>query len=49
VLVRLDGFGHSWPDRIGAALAGGDETAETTANQTLWSFFQRHPLPADKP
>jgi len=49
VLVRLDGFGHSWPDRIGAALAGGDDTAETTANQTLWSFFQRHPLPAGKP
>jgi polyhydroxybutyrate depolymerase len=45
-LVRLDGFGHSWPDRIGA---GGDVTgpgsgADTTANQTLWSFFQRHPL-----
>jgi polyhydroxybutyrate depolymerase len=46
VLVRLDGFGHSWPDRIGAALAGGDSTAETTGNQTLWGFFQRHPLPA---
>ena len=45
VLVRLDGFGHSWPDRIGAALAGGDET-DTTADQTLWGFFQRHPLPA---
>jgi polyhydroxybutyrate depolymerase len=44
VLVRLDGFGHSWPDRIGAALEGG--SADVTADQTLWSFFQRHPLPA---
>jgi len=47
VLVRLDGFGHSWPDRIGAALEGG--SADTTADQTLWSFFQRHPLPGSKP
>jgi polyhydroxybutyrate depolymerase len=48
VLVRLDGFGHSWPDRIGAALAAGDQSADVTADQTLWSFFQRHPLPAPK-
>ncbi|MEO8179409.1 MAG: PHB depolymerase family esterase [Deltaproteobacteria bacterium] len=48
-LVRLDGFGHSWPDRIGTALAGGNETADMTANQTFWSFFQRHPLPVAKP
>jgi polyhydroxybutyrate depolymerase len=47
VLVRLEGFGHSWPDRIGASLEGGSE--DTTADQALWSFFQRHPLPAGKP
>jgi polyhydroxybutyrate depolymerase len=46
VLVRLEGFGHSWPDRIGASLDGGSE--DTTADQALWSFFQRHPLPAGK-
>jgi polyhydroxybutyrate depolymerase len=47
VLVRLEGFGHSWPDRIGASPEGGSE--DTTADQALWSFFQRHPLPAAKP
>ena len=46
-LVRLDGFGHSWPERIGAGdAAGGSSGADTTANQTLWSFFVRHPLAA---
>jgi polyhydroxybutyrate depolymerase len=37
VLYRIDGFAHSWPDRVGS---------ETTANQLLWSFFQQHPLEA---
>jgi polyhydroxybutyrate depolymerase len=47
VLVRIDGFGHSWPDRIGAPLTGSSDTnGETTADQALWGFFQRHPLPA---
>ena len=47
VLVRIDGFGHSWPDRIGAALTGSSEpNGETTADQALWGFFQRYPLPA---
>jgi polyhydroxybutyrate depolymerase len=46
VLVRIDGFGHSWPDRIGAPLTGSsDVKGETTADQALWGFFQRHPLP----
>ena len=47
VLVRIDGFGHSWPDRIGAPLTGSsDANGETTADQALWGFFLRHPLPA---
>jgi polyhydroxybutyrate depolymerase len=53
VLVRLDGFGHSWPDRIGSSVPGGTMGAagsaaggDATANQMLWSFFQRHPLVA---
>jgi polyhydroxybutyrate depolymerase len=46
VLVRIDGFGHSWPDRIGAPLTGSDAQGETTADQALWGFFQRHPLAA---
>jgi len=46
VLVRIDGFGHAWPDRIGAPLTGSsDASGETTADQALWGFFQRHPLP----
>jgi polyhydroxybutyrate depolymerase len=48
VLVRLEGFGHSWPDRIAGGTAGAADptAADLTANQTLWSFFQKHPLPA---
>jgi polyhydroxybutyrate depolymerase len=47
VLVRIEGFGHSWPDRIGAPLTGsGEASGEITADQALWAFFQRHPLPA---
>jgi polyhydroxybutyrate depolymerase len=47
LLVRIDGFGHSWPDRIGAPLTGSsDANGETTADQALWGFFRRHPLAA---
>lgn len=50
LLVRIDGFGHAWPDRIGAPLTGSnDASGETTADQALCGFFQRHPLPALSP
>jgi polyhydroxybutyrate depolymerase len=51
VLVRIDGFGHAWPDLIGAPLTGStagsrDASGDTTADQALWKFFERHPLPS---
>jgi polyhydroxybutyrate depolymerase len=35
-LFRIAGFGHRWPGAI---------SAEASANDLLWSFFERHPLP----
>jgi polyhydroxybutyrate depolymerase len=35
-LYRIAGFGHSWPGAI---------TSEASANDLIWSFFERHPLP----
>jgi polyhydroxybutyrate depolymerase len=40
VLYRIDGFGHAWPGVIYPEQDGG------TANQLIWGFFQRHPLPS---
>jgi polyhydroxybutyrate depolymerase len=45
VLYRIDGFGHSWPGSLGTAPAAGSAApSDVTANQVLWSFFERHPL-----
>lgn len=53
VLYRIQGFGHSWPSGIAFAPhwahSAGGATTSATANEVLWSFFERHPLPAPGP
>jgi len=45
VLYRIDGFGHTWPGSLGTApAAAGGVPSDISANQLLWSFFERHPL-----
>lgn len=49
VLYRVDGGGHTWPgSTFAAALDGvlGVTTMSISANQEMWSFFQRFALPA---
>jgi len=52
VLYRIQGFAHSWPSDIAFAPAWADSPAgatSATANDVLWSFFERHPLPVASP
>jgi polyhydroxybutyrate depolymerase len=43
--VLVEGGGHTWPG--GAAFpAGGTTSTRTDANELIWRFFARHPVPA---
>jgi polyhydroxybutyrate depolymerase len=47
VLYTIEGGGHTWPGRE-SRLAGnvlGPSTKDIDANELMWEFFQRHPLP----
>ncbi len=45
VLYKIQGGGHTWPGRepIGAFL--GKSAMSLDANELIWDFFTRHPLP----
>jgi polyhydroxybutyrate depolymerase len=48
VLYVIEGGGHTWPGRIGTGPAErvlGPSTRDIDANELMWEFFQRHPLP----
>jgi polyhydroxybutyrate depolymerase len=49
VLYRIAGLGHVWPSEplVTAPPAPSEAVSagETTANEILWAFFARHPLP----
>ena len=47
-LYRVNGGGHSWPgSALMTAVEGivGKTTKSISANEIMWRFFQRHPLP----
>lgn len=46
VLVVIEGGGHTWPGRPPLPLALGKSTSNIQANDWIWEFFERHPLPA---
>ncbi|HVX10768.1 MAG TPA: PHB depolymerase family esterase [Pirellulales bacterium] len=45
VLVTIDGGGHTWPGRKGPARFLGRSALNISANDLMWEFFQKHPLP----
>lgn len=45
VLVTIDGGGHTWPGQRPPVWFIGRSTADVSANDLIWEFFLRHPLP----
>ena len=46
VFYRLDGGGHTWPGRTPDSFYLGPSALSLDANEIIWDFFARHPLPA---
>ena len=45
VLVVIEGGGHTWPGRPPLPAQLGKSTMNIAANDWIWEFFQKHPLP----
>jgi polyhydroxybutyrate depolymerase len=45
VLYVIEGGGHTWPGREPPIPFLGKSTREIAANDLIWDFFQRHPMP----
>jgi polyhydroxybutyrate depolymerase len=45
VLIEIEGGGHTWPGRTPRMAWLGRSTHDIQANDLIWEFFQRHPLP----
>jgi polyhydroxybutyrate depolymerase len=45
VLVRINGGGHTWPGVRPPVAFIGVATANVSADDLMWAFFQRHPMP----
>ncbi|MGD9854503.1 MAG: PHB depolymerase family esterase, partial [Planctomycetaceae bacterium] len=45
VLYKINGGGHTWPGRTARAQFLGPSTRDISANDLMWEFFQKHPLP----
>jgi polyhydroxybutyrate depolymerase len=45
VLIVIEGGGHTWPGRESRLASLGTSTRDISANDLMWEFFQRHPLP----
>jgi polyhydroxybutyrate depolymerase len=45
VLVVIEGGGHTWPGREPRLRSLGASTRDISANDMMWEFFRRHPLP----
>lgn len=43
--VKVIGGGHTWPGGENREWVVGDTSEEFSANQMMWDFFQKHPLP----
>jgi polyhydroxybutyrate depolymerase len=46
VFYRLEGGGHTWPGRAPDSFYLGPSARSLDANEIIWEFFARHPLPA---
>ena len=45
VLWIIEGGGHTWPGRDPIVKFLGKSTRQISANDLIWEFFQKHPLP----
>ncbi len=45
VLVVIEGGGHTWPGMVPIVGFIGKSALNISANDLLWEFFQKHPLP----
>ena len=45
VLIKINNGGHTWPGRDMKLAILGKTTKDISANDLIWEFFQRHPLP----
>jgi polyhydroxybutyrate depolymerase len=46
VLYAIEGGGHTWPGQEPLVGFIGKSTKNINANDLIWEFFQRHPMPA---
>jgi polyhydroxybutyrate depolymerase len=46
VLYLINGTGHTWPGKDPVVLFLGKTTKGISANDLMWEFFQKHPMPA---
>ena len=49
VLIEIKGGGHTWPGREPITPMLGPSTQDLSANDLMWAFFQKHPLPIATP
>lgn len=45
VLVVVEGAGHTWPGRPPLPASLGKSSNNIAANDLIWDFFERHPMP----
>lgn len=45
VLIVIEGGGHTWPGRQPPLAYLGKSTKNISANDVMWEFFKKHPLP----
>ncbi len=45
VLIRIEGGGHTWPGIQMRTKLLGTSTREISANDMMWEFFKKHPIP----
>jgi len=45
ILYAIDGGGHTWPGRQPGVKFLGKSTTNINANDLIWDFFKRHPMP----
>lgn len=46
VLIDIEGGGHTWPGQPNLLVILGKTTRDISANDLMWDFFQKHPLPS---
>jgi polyhydroxybutyrate depolymerase len=48
VLIEIENGGHTWPGMDPPVAMLGKSTKDISANDLMWEFFQRHPLPSSR-